>query len=256
MAWNPLQYERYEALRWRPARDLVEALPELAPGTVADLGCGTGRLARLLAERYSGAAVSGIDSSPEMLAKARGVASRVTWVQADVAAWRPAEPLDLCVSNAALHWVGGHDRLFPALVGLLAPGGVLAVQMPCNEDAPSHALLRALCAEPAWAGRLAALGSVRRVARPEDYYRWLRPHVSYADLWTTAYLQPLVGPDPVLEWIKGTTLVPILDRLDGEDRDRFLAALADRLRTAYPAEPDGTVLFPFSRLFVVARKPG
>lgn len=179
MVWNPEQYDKYEALRWRPAHDLVEALPPLAPRKIFDLGCGTGRLARLLADRWPDAAVTGIDGSAAMLAKAAAVPSRVQWRPADLEVWQPERPVDvpvdLIVSNAALHWLPDHAALVTRLVDWLAEGGVLAVQMPCNEAAPSHELLRATAAEPAFKTYLADIPSGPRVHPASAYYNWLSP---------------------------------------------------------------------------------
>lgn len=256
MVWDPMQYERYEALRWRPARDLLEALPAITPARITELGCGTGRLARVLADRFPDASVCGVDGSAAMLAKARAKPSRVTWLEAGIETWRPAEPPDLLISNAALHWLPDHERLFPALADRLAPGGAIAIQVPCNEGAPSHALLRGLCAEPRWVGRLGSVHPQRRVSEAACYHRWLRPTLSSLEIWTTEYLQELDGVSPVLEWMKGSTLVPILERLEDADATAFLEEYGQRLTAAYPPEPDGTTLFPFKRLFIVGRRGG
>ncbi|WP_029009135.1 methyltransferase domain-containing protein [Azospirillum halopraeferens] len=255
MAWDPDRYGRFEALRRRPAHDLVAALPPLAPGRIADLGCGTGALARSLAERWPGAHVTGIDGSPEMLARARAVPSPVAWVEADLRAWRPDAPFDLVISNAALHWLDDHDRLFPALVAALAPDGVLAVQMPRNFAAPSHALLYETARDGPWADRLAPVLRTTPVDPPAVYYDRLAPLVRRLDIWETEYLQPLEGERPVLDWTRGTALLPFLDALpDDATRDAFLAAYQARLATAYPRRPDGVTLFPFRRLFIVAQR--
>jgi trans-aconitate 2-methyltransferase len=128
---------------------------------------------RLLAERWPGADITGLDSSPAMLERARSVLPGVRFDQAGVEHWEPEEPLDLLFSNAALHWVGDHENLFPRLVDALFPGGVLAVQMPGNFDAPSHRLIRALAA-PEWVERVgqARMGAVLGMA---DYHRLLPP---------------------------------------------------------------------------------
>lgn len=254
MTWDPDQYGKFEALRWRPARDLLEAIPPVGPRLAVDLGCGAGRLARLLADRYPDAAVIGVDSSPAMLAKAAAHPSRVTWVKADAATWRPAEPVDLLISNAALHWLPDHDALMPRLAGYLAEGGVLALQMPANDEAPSHRLLRDLAASERWSVRLAGVIPTRRVHPAAAYHRWLAPSLASLEIWTTQYLQELTGDDPVLEWIKGTTLLPVLDRLAESERPDFLDAYARLLRQAYPAERPGVTLYPFKRLFLVGRR--
>ncbi|KAA1058086.1 methyltransferase domain-containing protein [Azospirillum argentinense] len=253
MPWDPEQYARFESWRRRPAHDLVAALPSLTPRTVVDLGCGAGQLARLLAERWPETEVLGVDNSPAMLERARTTPSGVRWLQADLRDWRPDQPVDLLISNAALQWLDGHERLFPDLLRALAPGGVLAVQMPRNFDAPSHRLLYETAADGPWAERLAPVLRTAPVHAPDVYYGWLAALTRRLDLWETEYLQVLEGEDPVLEWTRGTTLLPVLDMLAGAELDAFLAAYRARLNAAYPRRPDGRTLFPFKRLFLVAR---
>ena len=154
MAWEPDRYLQFSDERLRPAVDLLAQIPLKAPARIVDLGCGAGNVTRLLRERWPEAAITGLDSSPEMLERARGVLPEARFALASVEEWRPSEPVDLLFSNAALHWVGDHETLFPRLVEAIAPGGVLAVQMPGNFEAPSHRLIRELAALPRWAGRV------------------------------------------------------------------------------------------------------
>ncbi len=253
MPWNPTQYLRFAEPRRRPALDLLARIPDLEPRTVVDLGCGTGALAGLLAERWPDAAVLGIDRSAEMLARARDDHPGIVWQEADLATWQPEAPVDVIYSNAALHWVGDHGVLLPRLMAALAPGGVLAVQMPRNFDAPSHTLIRELLAEPRWAGRVPARPAA--VLDPADYHNLLTPHAAEVDLWETTYLHALTGAAPVLEWVRGTALVPVAEALSGAEFDAFTAEYRRRLALAYPPRPDGVTLFPFRRLFLVARRP-
>lgn len=253
MAWNPEQYELFEALRRRPAHDLLAALPSFEPARIVDLGCGPGHLTRVLADRFPAAHVLGVDKSTTMLEWAERTASRVEWLQADLATWRPSWPVDLIVSNAALHWLGDHERLFPELLEALAPGGVLAVQMPRNFDAPSHRLLHQTVAEGPWAAALAPVLREKPVHRPSDYYDWLAPLARRIDIWETEYLQILSGDVPVLQWVRGSALVPVMETLSGAELDRFMAAYRAKLEAAYPQQPNGATLFPFRRLFIVAR---
>jgi len=253
MAWNPRQYERFQAARLRPGLDLMAALPSLQPERVVDLGCGTGVLTRRLADLHPMAQVIGLDSSTAMLARAAREPSRVTWEAGDIARWHPPGPVDLIFSNAALHWLPGHDGLFARLIGALTPGGVLAVQMPRNFASPSHRLLRETAAEGVWAARLNGIFREEPVHPPEWYWRCLAPLCGHVEIWETDYLHALDGPDPVLEWVKGTALLPVMEALRGAELDGFLAAYAARLRDAYPPEPSGITLFPFRRLFVIAQ---
>jgi trans-aconitate 2-methyltransferase len=252
MSWNPERYLAFGDHRTRPAVDLLARVPLEAPARVVDLGCGPGNSTALLCARWPAAEVTGVDNSAEMLARAQGSGLRARWLEADIAGWRAADGCDLIYSNAALQWLPDHATLLPRLVGQLAAGGVLAVQMPRNFAAPSHALLGAVASEGAWAERLAPR-LLSAVATPEWYYDLLAPLGAALDIWESEYLQVLDGPDPVLEWTRSTALRPVIAALDAHERARFEEDYAARLRAAYPRRPDGRTLFPFRRLFIVAR---
>jgi trans-aconitate 2-methyltransferase len=258
VSWDPGQYLAFADHRLRPALELLARVPLAAPRLVYDLGCGTGDVTRTIADRWPGATVYGLDNSPDMLAKAAATPGRVGWIEADVRAWQPDEAPDLIYSNAALQWVEGHRELFPRLLGLLAPGGCLAVQMPLSWGAPSHVLMRRTLDDGGPGGAPLGTDALRRaVARKwvddaAEYYDLLADRAMQVDVWETEYLQVLDGPDPVLEWVTGTGLRPILDGLDDGERAIYLDTYARRLREAYPTRPDGRTLYPFRRLFIVA----
>jgi trans-aconitate 2-methyltransferase len=262
--WDPAQYLRHAGHRARPFTDLLARVPDL-PGTpprIADLGCGPGNVTAVLAERWPTAHITGYDNSPEMLAKTERYAGptagggHLDFAHADAAAWAPSETYDLIVSNAALQWVEGHLEAFPAWLAALAPGGTFAFQVPDNIDAPLHALMRELATSARWKGRL---GEVLRhhdsVHTPAVYLDGLARLGCEPDVWQTTYQHVLEGEDPVLDWVKGTGLRPVLTALadDPEARDAFVTEYRDLLREAYPTAEYGTVL-PFRRLFAVARK--
>ena len=252
--WDPGKYLEFAAPRLRPALDLLGRVPLQTPATIYDLGCGAGNVTRLLAERWPAAAVTGVDGSPAMLATARAAVPAVTWLEADLATWRPPRPADLLFSNAALHWLDGHERLFPRLVADLASGGVLAVQMPRNHGAPSHTEMVAAAEAGPWRERLTPLLRARPVAEPAVYHDILAPHVSRLDVWETEYLHALEGQNPVVEWTRGSALKPLLDALAEPERSGFLAEYSRRIARAYPPRPGGRTLFPFRRLFIVATR--
>jgi trans-aconitate 2-methyltransferase len=188
-----------------------------------------------------------------MLAKARASRVPATWIESDVESWSPAHRYDVIFSNAALHWISGHRSLLPKLMAYLTANGALAFQVPRNFDAPSHVLMREIAGEGPWAERLADARRVH-VEHPETYFEILSPLSTSVEIWETTYLHALTGDDPVLDWVSGTGLRPFVQRLQGEERDAFLSAYRTRLRDAYPRRPDGTTLFPFRRLFAVARR--
>ena len=256
--WDAGQYLRFSDHRSRPALELLNRVDHDNPAYVVDLGCGTGDMARVMKERWPDAQVVGLDQSTEMLAKAGQAGGDVEWVEADIAEWRPATPIDVLYSNATLQWLPDHHELFPRLLSYLAPGGVLAVQMPLSWSEPSHVLMRETLESDRPDGTPLGPHSLRtRLARkwvtePRQYHDLLGPLVATLDIWTTCYFQVLEGPEPVFEWIKGTGLRPVLETLDQPDLDQFLARYRERLLEAYPAGPDGTTLYPFPRLFIVA----
>ncbi len=246
LAWNPAQYLKFAGSRTRAAADLLGRVQLDAPATVVDLGCGPGNSTALLAARWPGAKITGVDSSPEMLGAARKAMPGIAWVEGDVASWAPDAPVDLLFANAVLHWLPDHEALLPRLMGSLAAGGALAVQMPMNFDAPAYRLIRELAGAP-------LTSDWRPPLAPEAYYRILAPHAASVDLWETEYQQVMAGVDDILEWAKGTVLLPYLHGLDAEEADALMARYREGLADLYPPQPDGKVLFPFKRVFFVAK---
>ena len=252
-SWDPGEYARFAAERLRPAIDLLDRVPLDAPATVCDLGCGPGGVTALIAARWPEASVTGVDSSPDMLARARVESAAIAWIEADIADWRPPRPADLIYANASLQWVGEHAVLLPRLMGGLAPGGVLAVQMPRNFEMPSHRCMEEAAAAGPWRARIADARRLSPVAGPTVYYDILAPHARTLDIWEIEYLHILEGGNPVVEWTKGTGLRPYLDALaDDAEREAFLADYAARITLAYPPRADGRTLFPYRRIFIVA----
>ena len=254
MPWDPQLYSAFAAPRLRPALDLMARVGAEAPDLVADLGCGTGNVTRLLAERWPQATVTGVDSSPEMLEAARAESPAIAWREAEIAGWDPGRPVDVLFSNAALHWLGDHGALFRRLMEVLADGGWLAVQMPHNHDAASHVAMAEAAAAGPWRDTLAPLLRHRPVAEPAFYYDVLASMADYLDIWETEYLHVLQGDNPVVTWTTGTALRPLLDALDEPWRTAFQTDYAARIRAAYPPRADGHTLLPFKRLFIVARR--
>ena len=255
MAWDPAQYLKFAGPRLRPALDLLQRIDFEAPQIVYDLGAGAGNVTRLIAARWPEARVTGVDSSAEMLAEAAAENPQIQWQQADLGIWRPERPADVIYSNAALHWLDHHERLFPAVFARVAPGGVLAVQIPRNFGAPSHTSITETALDGPWRQRLEPLLRPSPVAEPAFYYDLLAPRAAALDIWETEYLQVLEGENPVKEWTKGTWLTPLLAVLEEPERSRFEAAYGERVAAAYPPRSDGKTLFPFRRMFLIATAP-
>jgi trans-aconitate 2-methyltransferase len=253
--WDPDRYLSYADERGRPFVDLISRIDAASPRQVVDLGCGPGNLTALLAARWPGATVTGLDSSPEMVEAARRDVPGLEFRVADLRDWAPAgeDGVDVLVSNATLQWVPGHLDLLPSLAGAVAPGGWFAFQVPGNFDEPSHTIRRDLAAEPAYAAHTAGV-AVPDSHDPADYYDALASLGCEVDAWETTYLHVLTGPDPVFTWVSGTGARPTLQALPDDLRPGFEAEFRARLAAAYPTRADGTVLLPFRRVFVVARR--
>jgi trans-aconitate 2-methyltransferase len=258
--WDANLYLKFADARMRPAIDLMNRLDPAngaRPGhAIYDLGCGAGNITRLLAERFPKSAVIGIDSSEEMLAKARSQTAdkRVAFAKGDLTRFAPGEPPSVLYSNAAYHWVEGHIDLFPGLLKLLPEGGQLAIQMPRNHQAPSHALMQKAAETGPWKEKLRQVRTIRPVHEPARYYDVLKPLTSELDLWETTYQQVLTGKDPVAQYTASTGLRPYMQLLDEAEGKAFYEAYAALLAEAYPPRADGITLFPFRRLFIVARR--
>ncbi|MGB9403765.1 MAG: methyltransferase domain-containing protein [Candidatus Acidiferrales bacterium] len=252
--WNPDVYLKYAAERLRPAMDLLSRVPLSRCERAYDLGCGAGNVTHLLHERWPQAKITGVDNSSEMLSRARAEHPALDWVHADITSWRAADSPDLIFSNAALHWLPGHAELFPALLRQLRPGGFLAVQMPHHTGDPGHVLILETARDPRWSARLVPLASQLNTHSPEEYWRWLRPLSAQFDVWETIYIHELEGERPVVEFFRGTQLRTYLQALDASEQAAFLDSYAEKVARAYPHQLNGKTLFPFRRIFLLARR--
>ena len=252
-AWDPDRYLAFTDERGRPFLDLVARIAAESPATVVDLGCGTGHLTALLAQRWPEARVLGVDSSEDMV-RAAATDAGVEFAVGDIRDWSAGDAsVDVLVSNAAFQWIPGHLDLLPDLVRSVSPGGWLAFQVPGNFDEPSHTIRGELASEPAYAEHTAG------VAHPDahdaaTYLRVLRDLGCTVDAWETIYLHVLEGPDPVFTWVSGTGARPTLQALPADLRAQYEQEFKRRLREAYPEE-QGAVVMPFRRVFVVAQVP-
>lgn len=261
MKWDAQQYAQFAEHRDRPFRDLTARIDARTPRLVVDLGCGSGPQTRSLAQRWPSARVTGLDSSVEMIGHARTAqqAPNLSFELADAATWTPEPDTDVLVSNAMLQWIPDHRRLMAGWLDALAAGAWFAAQVPGNFGSPSHSLMRQLADSERWGPQLSGVLRHRdAVGEPGDYLGILQEAGFTTDVWETTYEQVLLGPDPVLEWVRGTALRPVLDALDARDAALFEAQYAELMAQAYPPLVDcsrGTMtLFPFRRIFMVGKK--
>jgi trans-aconitate 2-methyltransferase len=250
---DPDQYARFADQRSRPFFTLLERIPEdLGPRRIVDLGCGSGELTQVIAQRWPAAKVLGLDNSPQMLTRAleSEVSSNLNFIPGDIKDY--SQPADMIFSNAALQWVDGHAELFPRLAGLINPGGIFAVQMPYSHVQRSHELIEETVRTGPWAAKLTDWHRFR--VQPLEWYVELMLGLGFeVDAWETTYHFVLKGENPIFEWVKGTSLQPILTVLDDVESAEFISAYSTKLRDAYRQTPSGTI-YPFNRIFFVARR--
>lgn len=254
--WDPQQYGRYADHRSRPFFELVGRVNAPEPHHVIDLGCGPGELTATLAQRWPGAKVTGVDNSESMLdaAAQHAIDGRLSFAAANLDDFTPGPKYDVVVSNAAYQWVDNHQTVLSQIARDIPLGGWLAVQVPGNFDAPSHRIIRALTAEPRWQEATGGLQlRVDPVIDAAGYGNLFAAEGLQVDTWETTYNQVLGGESPVLEWVKGTAVRPVLDRLDAAQQADFLSELGTNLQLAYPQQSYRTV-FPFRRIFAVGHR--
>ncbi len=253
--WNAEQYLKFEDERTRPSRDLLAQIPLTEARKVVDIGCGPGNSTELLVKRWPEAAVTGVDTSADMLRQARERLPEQTFIEANVAHWVPSENTDVLFANAVFQWVPGHLKQLQRLLGALAPGGVLAVQMPDNLDEPSHVLMREVAHLEPWRKTLAEAARLRdMLPKPRAYYDALGPLCTRLEIWHTIYNHVLEDAGAVVEWVKGTGLRPFVDPLEPLERKQYMAEYTARVAASYLPQADGKVLLRFPRLFIVAVK--
>ncbi len=258
-SWDSSQYLQFAQERTQPSIDLAARVGLDAPARIVDLGCGPGNSTAVLAQRWPNAQLTGVDTSPAMLATARREFPAPAWVESDIAAWAADTTgdasFDLVFSNAALQWVPDHARLLPRLLAKVSPGGVLAFQVPHSLEAPPQRCLRALASSPEWGSRFLHPPIPWHVEPPGFYYDILGPRAGRLDIWLTDYIHVLAGPEAVVEWYRGTGLRPFLDQLpDEEARAGFLRDYLAAITPCYTRQADGRILMPFRRLFVIASR--
>jgi len=247
--WNAGQYLKFAEERTRPCRDLASAIRLGDVRRIIDLGCGPGNSTAVLAERWPSAEIAGVDSSIAMIDTARREQSHRRWLVSDILEWAQSERerFDIVFSNAALHWIDEHHRLFPKLFERVRSGGVLAIQIPADFNALPHQLMGELAPQDVhvkeWHSH-----------PPEFYYDLLAPLAADVNVWETIYQHVVPDADAIVEWYKGSGLRPFMEAFAGEaGRKNFIENYSARIRTAFPPREDGRVLFPFRRLFLIAR---
>eukprot|EP01088_Endostelium_zonatum_P008744 TRINITY_DN21901_c0_g1_i1.p1 TRINITY_DN21901_c0_g1~~TRINITY_DN21901_c0_g1_i1.p1 ORF type:complete len:278 (-),score=57.31 TRINITY_DN21901_c0_g1_i1:4-837(-) len=269
--WSAVSYLRFADARLIPALDLIQRMSGLSfgqeqskqqfnPKTILDFGCGPGNITPFLHERYPEAEIVGLDSSQDMIntARKKTFGPKVRFEVGDMTTYIPEKKVDLLYSNAAIHWIPNHEVLLPHIVNnIIAPGGVLAFQIPDTRVQPSHTEMKKVAEELGWGDLVKDVRIPRCEQDQRWYYNLLADSCDNLNIWTTTYAQILQGEDPVANYTASTGLKAVMEALGGEETEKsktFFEAYKKRMREVYPPSEDGSTLFPFTRFFVVAHK--
>lgn len=255
--WSANQYLKFGDERTRAVRDLLSQVPLESPQRIVDLGCGPGNSTAVLAARYPQAHLTGMDSSPDMLEKARATLPDIEFMLEDLMTYTPKEPADLLFSNAVFQWLSFADRVrvIKQLHQSQPTGGIFAFQVPDNVLEPSHVAMQETANEGPWAATLKELHPPRESFQSaQELYDQLKPLCSNINIWHTHYHHVLKNHAAIVEWVKGTGLRPFIDPLSPDEKTGFLKAYLERLKQVYPSSQDGKVLLRYPRLFVVLQR--
>lgn len=250
--WNSTLYLKFASERTQPAKDLVQRIELELPSKIIDLGCGPGNSTEVLFQRWPHAQITGVDNSPHMIQEAQAKHPNRTWDIADMKHWAASEPLSLIFSNAAIQWLDHHDLHLQHWMSSLEPGGALAFQIPSSTYALVRQLIHQISHAPKWNERLASARNSLTMHSPALYYDILAPLSHRIDLWETEYFHVLPSHQAIIEWMQGTGLRPFLHPLTATEQNEFLSELLQQVEMGYPLQRDGTVLFPFRRMFAIA----
>jgi trans-aconitate 2-methyltransferase len=253
--WDPQQYLQFKHERTQPSKDLVAQIQIDAPETIIDIGCGPGNSTHILRMRWPKADIVGVDMSEKMIEKARTDYPGQKWIVADASTLETSQTYDIVFSNAAIQWISGHETLIPRLFQLVNKNGILAVQVPANHESPLYKIILKTSQSSKWSVFTAGHEQKITYHSAEYYYNILNSLTRKIAIWETIYYHILKSHHELIEWYRGTGMRPFLDLLKtDENRTEFENDVLKESKEYYPLQSDGSILYPFKRLFFTAHK--
>lgn len=253
--WNSDQYLKFKKERTQPAVDLARRIELGNVKTALDIGCGPGNSTRVVADRFPEARVTGADNSANMTDKAKELHPELDFIMFDASRdfGMIKEKYDVVFSNACIQWVPDHKRLIPNMMGLLNPGGVLAVQVPMNYKEPVHTIIGALIKSKKWKNKFDE-PRIFYTLTQEEYFDILAGISSDFTMWETVYCHRMPSHESILEWYRSTGLRPYLAVLKDCDAADFENDFLEEVKKEYPRQANGEIIFRFPRFFFTAVK--
>ncbi|MFC2137814.1 methyltransferase domain-containing protein [Bacteroidota bacterium] len=253
--WNPELYLKFGKERIQPSIDLVSRIDFKNPKNIIDIGCGPGNSTQILAERWPDARILGVDKSPAMIEKAKRDYPNQDWRIMDSGKNEINEKFDIVFSNATIQWISNHADLLKRFYNLLIDGGMIAIQLPLFFDMPLGKSIASIAEDKRWSSFTKEVTSLFTIHDCSTYYNYLTEFYNSMEIWESDYIHILDSQESILEMIRSTGLRPYLDKLDNEkDRNNFEDLVLKGIIKDYPLQKDGKVLFPFKRLFFIAKR--
>jgi trans-aconitate 2-methyltransferase len=253
--WDPQQYLQFKHERTQPSIDLVSRIQMAEPKTIIDIGCGPGNSTQILLKRWPRAEIVGLDNSEKMIQRARQDYPNQTWIVGDAATLEISQTYDIVFSNAAIHWISNHDILVPRLFQIVSKNGILAIQVPANQESPLYKIIVRVARSGKWSAFTSGREELITYHSPDYYYNQLVSFTKEIALWETTYYHILNSHQELIDWYKSTAMKPFLDSLPTDERrEEFENEILIECKDFYPLQGDGRILYPFKRLFFTAHK--
>jgi trans-aconitate 2-methyltransferase len=253
--WNPELYLKYGNERTQPSIDLVSKIKiDFKPESILDVGCGHGNSSQVLLQRWPDTKLTGIDSSQNMIEKAKVSYPNNTWLVADAAKYTPDVKYDIVFSNATIQWIPDHERLFQNLFNLVNNGGVLAISTPRFDEMLLFEVISRVIDKEKWKKATRGCAELFTYHDYKYYYDLMDKYFESIELWQTDYIHILESQYSIIEWIRSTGMKPYLDCLKEAEKPLFENDILAEIKIHYPLQKSGKVLFPFKRLFMVGYK--
>lgn len=253
MKWNVKIYEQFKNERLQPALDLIGRIAKGNYKKIIDVGCGSGMSTLPLQEVFGDATIYGVDSSKEMLEKARKTSNKITWIQRDCSqSLSDLGTFDLVFSNAFLQWLSDQEAFIAAVKTLLNEKGVFALQVPNYDGMPIKACIDRVVSQFGKNFARAEQGMCHNFTLPE-YYDMLGRYFEEVTIWQTNYVHVMSSYEEIVQFMSGTGLRPYFEELTEEEQKQFIRMLIDELKKVYPVQENGKILFTFERIEWIAR---
>lgn len=250
--WNSEQYLKFKSQRTQPAIDLVKRIELDNPNSILDIGCGPGNSSKVLRNAFPNAHILGIDSSENMIDKAKETYSDIDFKVMDIQDDSQAlNGFDVIFSNACLQWVDNHKTLIPVLFNKLNKKGVLAVQIPMNSQEPLFKIADKIIKEDGWNFSSMSFEANTTLSCGE-YFDILSSLTDKFDIWETVYYHNMPSIEAMVEWIKGSRLRPYLNALNNTDAQKLIQKITQRAADDYTKQENGEIILKFRRFFFIA----